>query len=242
MSGVSARTLRYYDEIGLLIPVRVASSGYRIYGSREVDRLQQILLYRELEFPLEDIKKMLDLPDFDREQAFLKHLAGLRDKRRRIDEIIDCVAKSIAAMKGETIMTDNEKFEGFKQNLIDENERKYGCEVREKYGHKAVDESNDRLKNMTKQQFEEAEALRIELEEILKEAFATGNPAGPAAQKACELHKNWLCIFAPYYCREYHMALGEMYVADDRFRANYDKIAPGCTEFLRDAINIFCNK
>jgi len=75
------------------------------------------------------------------------------------------------------------------------------------------------------------------MEAALKAAFDDGDSAGELAQKACDLHRQWLCVFYPKYSREYHRGLGEMYVADERFRANYDKIAPGCTEFLRDAIN-----
>jgi hypothetical protein len=144
-------------------------------------------------------------------------------------------------MKGNTVMTDQEKFEGLKKSLIDENECKYGTEIREKYGADKVDESNNHLKGLTQEQYDEGERLRIELEEALKIAFDTGDPAGEQAQKACDLHRQWLMVFYPGYSKGYHMSMGEMYVADERFRANYDKIAPGCTEFLRDAINIYCS-
>lgn len=240
MSGVSARTLRYYDEIGLLKPARTASSGYRIYGKDELDTLQQILFYRELGFPLEEIKTLLSASDFDRESAFLSHLSELQQKRERLDTLIGNVTKSIAAMKGEITMSDKEKFEGFKQKLIDENEQKYGAEIREKYGDHAIDESNARLKGMTQEQYDRGEALRLEYEGALVSAFATGDPTGELAQKACELHKQWLCVFYPNYSKEYHKGLAEMYVADERFKVNYEKLAPGCTEFFRDAINIYC--
>jgi DNA-binding transcriptional MerR regulator len=242
MSGVSTRTLRYYDEIGLLKPTRVASSGYRIYGQDEVDRLQQILFYRELGFTLDEIKKLLTVSGFDREQAFLSHLAELHIKRGRLDVLINNVTKSIAAMKGEITMSDNEKFEGFKQSLIDENEQKYGAEVRAKHGDKAVNESNVHLKGLTQAQYDESVRLTAELEAALKAALETGDPAGELAQYACDLHRQWLCVMYPKYSREYHKSLGEMYVADERFAAYYDKIAPGCAEFLRDTINIYCDK
>jgi len=137
-------------------------------------------------------------------------------------------------------MTGNEEFEGFKQSLIDKNERKYGPEIREKYGNQAAIEANARLMGLSKEQYDESELLRLEMEEMLKAAYETGDPAGEQAQKACDFHRQWLCIFYPNYNGEYHKGLGEMYVADERFRANYDKIAAGCTEFLRDAINIYC--
>jgi DNA-binding transcriptional MerR regulator len=168
ISGISARTLRYYDEIGLLKPARVAESGYRLYGQREVDLLQQILFYRELGFSLEDIKLLLSAPDFDRMNAFTSHLSALYAKRERLDVLIKNVAQSVATMKGEEYMTDQEKFAGFAQQLIDENEQKYGAEAREKYGDAAVDQSNAHLKGLTRAQYDEGERLRLAFEEALR--------------------------------------------------------------------------
>jgi len=242
ISGVSARTLRYYDEIGLLKPARVASSGYRIYGQKEVDTLQQILLYRELGFSLDGIKKLLTAPNFDRAEAFMRHLSELHSKRERLDALINNVTKSLAAMKGGVAMLDNEKFEGFKQSLIDDNERQYGVEIRAKYGNQAVAESNADLKGMTQEQYDESERLRLVFEDTIISAFHTGNPTGELAQKACDLHRQWLSVFYPKYSKKYHKALGEMYVADERFRANYDNLVPGCSEFLRDAIDHYCKE
>jgi len=242
MSGVSTRTLRYYGEINLLKPARTASSGYRIYSSKEIDRLQQILFYRELDFSLEDIRKILYDPDFDISQAFQGHLIALKSKRQRLDGLILNVTKSMKAMKGEITMPDKEKFEAFKQELIDKNEEKYGDEIKEKYGEKVMAKSNARLMGLSEEQFEEANKLLLEFEAALEAAFREGNPAGELAQKACDLHRKWLSVFYSEYSKEYHRNLGEMYVADERFRANYDKIAPGCTEFLRDAINVYSQR
>ena len=241
MSGVSARTLRYYDEIGLLKPVRVASSGYRLYGKNELDVLQQILFYRELGFPLDEIKSILYAPEFDKEKSFEHHLAKLDEKRKRLDMLIKNVKSSMSAMKGETIIMDSEKFEGFKQNLIDENEQKYGEEIRAKYGDKTVDSSSAKLKGLSQKQYDEGEELRIAYEKELAEAVKTGDPTGELAQSACDLHRKWLCVFYPDYSKEYHKGLGEMYLADERFKATYEKIAPGCAEFFRDAINEYCS-
>jgi DNA-binding transcriptional MerR regulator len=240
LSGVSPRTLRYYDSIGLLKPSRVAESGYRMYGEGEVDLLQQILFYRELDFTLDEIKTLLNKPDFNREEAFSRHLTELHAKRERLDPLIDNVTKSIAALKGEVNMTDKEKFEGFKKTLIAENERDYGAEIREKYGDAVIDESNTKLLGLSKEQYAAAERLRLDMEDALKAAFNDGDSTGALARMACSLHREWLGVFTSHYTKEYHMALGEMYVADDRFRANYDKLGAGCTEFLRDAINVYC--
>jgi len=240
ISGVSARTLRYYDELDLLKPARIASSGYRIYSKSQVDLLQQILFYRELGFPLDEIKSILYGADYDHGQAFLNHLADLQIKRKRLDVLIRNVTKTIAAMKGELSMTDAEKFEGFKQSLIDENEEKYGAEVRSKYGDTAMDEANTKVRGLSQEDYNESERLRALYEEHLKAAFKSGDPAGELAQKACDFHKEWLCIFYPHYSKEYHIGLGDIYVYDERFKSHYEKIAPGCTEFFRDAINIYC--
>lgn len=143
-------------------------------------------------------------------------------------------------VKGNETMTDNEKFEGFKQKLIDDNEQKYGAEIREKYGEDAIERSNAKVKGMTQAQYAELEALTKELNSALKTAFETGDPAGEMAQYACELHKKWLCFYWNEYSREAHIGVTQMYVDDPRFTEYYDKIAPGCAAFLRDAVEIFC--
>jgi hypothetical protein len=136
-------------------------------------------------------------------------------------------------------MSDQEKFDGFKKNMIDENEKKYGKEIREKYGEETVDASNAKLMNITQEEYEEVTALGEEVNNTLAEAFKTGNPSGDLAQKAADLHKQWLMFYWKEYSKEAHAGLGQMYVDDERFKAYYDKIQPGVAEFLRDAINIY---
>ena len=151
LAGISTRTLRYYDEIGILKPARINSSGYRIYGPKEVDRLQQILFYRELGIGLESIKEIMAEPDFDPSVALRDHREKLLVRRNQLDALIANVEKTIASMEGRIIMSDKEKFEGFKQKMIDENEKKYGKEIREKYGNEQVEKSNQIFKNMSKE-------------------------------------------------------------------------------------------
>ena len=130
LAGVSTRTLRYYDEFGLLSPARVSSNGYRIYGQKEVDQLQQILFYRELDVPLEEIRRILASADFDGLSALQSHLAALLARQKQLDLLIANVEKTIKGMKGEAIMSDQEKFEGFLKKLVDDNEEQYGEEIR----------------------------------------------------------------------------------------------------------------
>ena len=120
LSGVSARTLRFYDEIDLLKPARVNSSGYRIYGQNEVNRLQQILFYREMDLKLEEIKEILDNPDFDVEQALMEHQEKLMAKRQEIDRLLASVQQTMKYYKGEIEMSDQEKFTAFKEQKVAE--------------------------------------------------------------------------------------------------------------------------
>ena len=239
LAGISTRTLRYYDEIGLLKPARINSSGYRIYGNSEVESLQQIMFYRELGVELENIKEILTSTSFSKNIALREHRQKLLDKKKQLELLIANVEKTIATTEGRTIMSDNEKFEGFKQKIIEDNERKYGKEIRDKYGDESVDCTNRKIKNMTKEQYEAMEELSKKVNEAIGLAFETGNPESEVAQKACEYHKQWLLKYWSEYSKEAHMALVQMYVDDERFTEYYDKIAPGCTMFLRDAMRIY---
>ena len=240
LANVSTRTLRYYDEIGLLKPNRIDSNGYRLYGQNEVDKLQQILFYRELGLRLEDIGKLINSKEFDRDKALTDHLNALITERERINTLITNVTRTISASKGEITMGNEEKFEGFKQNLISENEKKYGKEIRGKYGDDKINKSNAKIKGMTEEQYAEVEKLSLEVNELLKAAIVTGDPSCELAHKLCETHKKWLCYFWDSYSKEAHMGLAQMYVDDHRFTAYYDTIAPGSAEFLRDAILNYC--
>lgn len=239
LAGISTRTLRYYDEIGILKPARINSSGYRIYGQQEVDRLQQILFYRELGVSLENIKNIVLSPSFDGVEALKQHHIKLLEKKEQLEALIVNVEKTIAMSEGRIKMSDKEKFEGFKQKLIDENEEKYGKEIREKYSEETVEKSNAYFKNMSREDFEKLESLSTQIQETLAEAFKTGDPSGPLGQKAAELHKQWISMCWGHYSKEAHAGLAQMYVDDERFTAYYDKEQPGTAVFLRDAIHIY---
>jgi len=242
LAGVSTRTLRYYDEIGILKPARISSSGYRIYGQKEVDLLQQVMFYRELGVSLPDIREILTSPDFDKVKALKEHKNRLLEQRNRLDMLIRNVEKTIAYTEGRIKMTDKEKFEGFKQKIIEENEKKYGEEARQKYGDDDVDKSNAILKNMTQGQYEELQRTEEKCRKTLLEAFKTGDPAGPLAQEAADLHRKWITFFWGDYNKEAHAGVAQLYVDDERFTKYYDKDQPGLARFLRDAILIYTGK
>lgn len=239
LAGVSARTLRYYDEIGILKPARINFSGYRIYGQREVDRLQQILFYRELGVNLETIKEIMTSPSYDSTKALQEHRVQLLEKRKQLDLLIKNVEKTISATEGRMTMSNKEKFEGFKKQMVEENEKKYGKEIREKYGEDTVNKSNAKFMDMSQKDYEMVTQLEAQMRENLAKALKIGDPSSELAQKAADLHKQWLTYYWTEYSKEAHAGLAQMYVDDERFKAYYDKEQPGTAEFLRDAILIY---
>ena len=239
LAGVSSRTLRYYEEIGLLLPREKGDNGYRYYDTRQVDKLQQIMFYRSFDIELDDIKIILNSEDFNPVTALESHLLKLENQKAKINRLIENVNKTILSLKGEITMSDKEKFAAFKQNIVNENEKKYGDEIRKKYGDKTVDATNSKILDMSQESWNSLEELTELLNRILKVAVEEGNPAGETAQKACALHKEWLGNYWDFYSKEAHLNLCMMYTQDERFRDYYEKIAPGCAEFLYEAMKIY---
>lgn len=243
LANISTRTLRYYDEIDLLKPARVNSSGYRIYGQAEVDRLQQILFYRELGVGLHEIKEIIVNPTFDEMQALMLHHQKLLEKRQQLDQLIETVNLTIQSRNGGVKMSDKQKFEGFKQRLVDDNEEKYGQEIRQKYGNDVINDSNKQFKNLSEKQYEQMKDLAYEILATLEEAMETKDPSSELAQKLAKMHHQWLRYTWTSYSKEAHAGLAQMYVADERFTAYYDdRIKTGAAEFLKDAILIYTNR
>ncbi len=244
ISGVSGRTLRYYDEIDLLKPKRVDLNGYRIYGNLEVDLLQQILFYRELDFSLDEIKGILNSKEFEIRDALENQLSSLQEKRNHIDDLIKNVRKTIKSMEGEISMNDTEKFEAFKKELVEKNEEKYGSEIRDLYGDSQINKSNARVMGMSEKNWEKQERLSDEINEKLKRAMESGDPSSEISQEVCKLHREWLCMFwgKESYSKEAHKAMADMYVSDERFKKYYDRIGEGAAQFLKEALEIYSRK
>lgn len=239
LAGVTPRTLRHYHKIGLLIPARFTPAGYRVYTSHEADLLQQILFYRELGLPLAEITRIVQKPDFSPQKALESHLQNLRHKRDKLNALIQNAEKTLRYNKGEYKMDDVEKFAAFKQQMIDKNEEKYGEGLRQKYGAQTMDASNAKMLKMTQQEYDAFTQTGEELNETLRQAVKTGDPAGTLAQKAAALHQKWLQFTWPVYTAEAHLALAKGYVEDPRFTAYYEEIVPGGAEFLYNALAIY---
>lgn len=237
LAGVSARTLRYYDEIGLLRPLRTSSAGYRFYGEKEVELLQQILFYRERGMQLEQISSILYEPGFDIRSALEEHLLELEQQKKHTERLIQNIRRTIASMEGEYEMSDRERFEAFKKNRVEENERQHGAELREKYGAKVLKASNQKMLHMTKAEYERFQSLEKEILERLEHAVREGMPAdSEELRKVVALHREWLIMSWSQYTTVAHVGLGKMYVADERFRKYYDRNVPGCAALLCAAI------
>ena len=229
-TGVSVRTLHYYDEIGLLKPARVdKATGYRYYDEQSLLRMQEILFYRELDFSLKSIEEILSSPNYDKTQALKEQKQLLILKRERLENLISAID---SAMKGENVMTafDNSKFEQYK------------AEAREKWGKtEAYQEHAEKTRGYSKDKWNSLaaglDAIMGQFAESMKHGDAPDSDAAQNLVKALQSH-----ITENYYTctKEILFGLGQMYVADDRFRQNIDKHADGTATFIRDAITIYC--
>lgn len=240
LAGVTPRTLRWYDQTGLLKPLRTTEAGYRLYGPKQLDRLQDILFYRELGLDLASIRTILDDPAFDRQAALQSHLTELKVRRARLDELILTVQRTIDNIKGGTKMTDQEKFEAFKRNAVAAMEAAHGAESRQKYGDAEVDRANACVLALTQEEYEAWKALGDEILQALTAAVQAGAaPAGPEGQRIAQLHRRWLSYSWEAYTPQAHAGLAELYVSDPRFTAYYDREVSGCAAFLRDAVRAY---
>ena len=237
ISGVSSRTLRYYDEIGLLKPSFINESGYRYYDDKEVALLQQILFYKERGFDLHTIKEIIYRKDFDLSSALEEHLVSLEEEKKKIDSMINSVKLSIKSLKGEYNMSDKDKFEVFKKNLIDKNERTYGKEIREKYGDDSIDESNRKMLNMNEEDYkifkELEENILTLVEKCVKENLDLDSKE---AKELVNMHQKWIKMTWNKYSVEAHKSLAMMYTMDERFKEYYDRNIEGCADYLSMAI------
>lgn len=233
--GISVRTLHHYDEIGLLIPEETTEAGYRIYSNENLETLQQILFFKELGFPLKQIKEIISSPSFDREEALSLHRKMLLEKRSRLDRMIETVEKTMKHMKGEIKMSNKEKFEGF-----DFSHNPYEQEARERWGDEAVNKANQKIGNMSKSEKKDFEERFNEIYRKLAEI----RHIAPDSKEAQEGIKEWFDFLNTMgdYSFDAFKGLGQMYVDDERFTKNIDQFGEGLARFMRDAMAIFADR
>lgn len=229
LSGVTSRTLRHYDAIGLLRPVGTAPGGQRAYGRAELLRLQQVLVLRELGVGLGAIAEMLDTGGPQAERL-REHHAWLLAERDRFDRLARTVASTIESLEGGTVMPAEQMYEGF-------DHRQYEDEARERWGDTAVDRGNRAWESMSEAERADHQREGQAVSEGLAEHLAAGTPvADRAVRDLVARHHAWVARFWTPTAEAYR-GLGAMYVDDARFTATYDAVAPGLAAYLRDAID-----
>ncbi|MEW8977794.1 MAG: MerR family transcriptional regulator [Symbiobacterium sp.] len=238
LAGVSVRTLHHYDEIGLLKPAGQSASGYRLYSQQDVERLQQILFFRELGFSLREIKQIIDSPDFDRQQALLAHREALQQRKARLERLIRTVDRTLANMDREDRpMTRDEMkalFDGFDPTEYEE-------EARQRWGGPEFEESLKRTRRYTRADWQRISAESSEIYGNIARLMDRDPGDEEVQQWVARWHEH---INKWYYtCSlEVFRGLGEMYVEDERFTKNIDKTKPGLARFLRDAMRVYCDR
>ena len=240
-AGVSVRTLHHYDNIGLLTPGKVSGNGYRYYTETDIERLQEIMFLKELDFSLDEIRKILDSPARNRSDALKTQLKLLEEKRDRLNSIIGTINQTIKLTEKGIAMDNREKFGGFDYSQIDKHKKQYAAEAEERYGHTAAYMESRRKTSA----YSKADWERITLagKSIMAEiaGLMDRTPGAPEVQTAIEKWRQH--ITESYYdCTvEIFDGLGRIYISDERFRKNIDKTAPGLADFMSKAIALYCS-
>lgn len=236
LAGISVRTLHYYDEIGLLKPARVGDNGYRYYDEQTLLRLQQILLYRELDLPLEHIKRLMGRRDFDVLSALEGHKAELARRIARMQVLIATVDQTIDHLKGKQPMSQKQFFEGFNEAQ----QAEYEKEAQQMYDPATVKESAQKWKGYTA-----ADKERIQAEgNAVYQGFLDAMPFGPSSPQAQACVERWRRHLEYFWSPDPDQlsGLAASYNQDPRFKANFDRIHPQLAEFIRDAAQTYVSK
>ena len=233
LAGVTIRTLHHYDKIGLLSPSGRSAAGYRIYEEADLERLQQILFYRELEFALEEIATIVDDQHTDAVGHLRRQRGLLTERIERLRAMVAAIDHEMEAKTMGIQLTPEERLEVFggfnPEDYAEEAEQHWG-------GTEAYRQSQRRVATYTKEDWLRIKAEEEEVRANLAAAFAAGSgPDSDEALAAAEAHRRHISKWFYDCSHETHRGLGEMYVTDERFRAHYDALAPGLAQFIRDA-------
>ena len=234
LAGVTVRTLHHYDRIGLVRPSERTAAGYRSYDVHDLDRLQQVLVYRELGFPLEEVATLLDDPDADPAAHLRRQHRLLRERLERTQAMVAAVEKEMEARHMGISLTPEERFELFGDWLPEE----YEAEAEERWGDTdAWAQSQARTRSYIKEDWVRLKAEDEDVERRFAEALRSGVPAdSEQAMDVAEEHRQQISRNF-YDCPpEMHAGLGRMYVEDERFTAYYERIAPGLAQYVSTAV------
>lgn len=238
LAGVSVRTLRLYEEMGLVVPART-SNGYRSYSASDARRLAQVLSMRECGLPLAVIAELLKAgSEAEIGDALASHLVRLHERRAQLEKSIRCTEAAMARIERMKDMDAEQAFEDMKRESVKRFEAQYGPEARRRYGDAAIDGSNSRMLGMTRRQWDDKEALERDILAQLGVAMETGDVQGPAARELVAMHRRWIGMhWGAEPTHEQYVGLAHGYLADPRFTRYYDDGAcAGATVFLASAM------
>src|SRR5271157_4440506 len=233
LAGVSPRTLHYYDQIGVLKPTQIGENGYRYYGEEALLRLQQILVYRQLDMPLENIKTILDHRDFDILSTLERHKVDLQIRINQLERLILTVDLTINHLKGKADMSKKQLFEG----LSDEQQAEYEQEAMQRYDPAIVKASTKKYKG-----YSAAEKQRIaDQGNAVYQDMLLAIPKGAASAEAQACVERWRRHLEYFWTpnEEQLLGLAELYSNDPRFKANFDKVDPRLAEFMQAAVKVY---
>lgn len=233
IAGITPRTLHYYDEIGLLKPSRIGENGYRYYGEEALIQLQQILFFREMDIPLDRIKKIMAAPDYEVLGALESHKKELQKRIEKMERLISTVNMTIKHIKGEKEMSRKQLFEAFS----DEQQAAYEKEAMQMYDPEVVKATNRKWKS-----YSDYEKQKIGEEgNAVYEDMVLAIPKGPGSAEAQSCVERWRKHMDYFWTPDAEQLLGltELYNNDPRFKKNFDKIDPNLAEFIREAVGIY---
>jgi DNA-binding transcriptional MerR regulator len=236
MAGVTPRTLHHYDDIGLLKPSQVGDNGYRYYGEDAVLKLQQILFYRELDFPLDDIKKIMAESRFDVLGALQSHKDALQKQAVRLNRLLATVDNTIHHLKGEKLMSQKGLFEGFSE----EEQEQYAQEAEKMYDPETVRASNKKWKAYSAAK---KEAIMAEGKQVYQDMIAA-MPKGASSAEAQSIVERWRSHMDYFWTPNIEQLLGlaNGYNDNPKFKANFDDMHPKLAEFMREAVTVYVEK
>ncbi|MGB3368238.1 MAG: MerR family transcriptional regulator [Acidaminobacteraceae bacterium] len=238
LAGVSVRTLHYYDEVNLLKPFVNQENKYRIYDNRDIEKLQQILFFKELGFKISEIKNIVDSPDFDRVDALKSQRDLIYKKIDRYMKIVDTVSETISSLEKGENMKKEKLFKGLDFEEINAHKEKYKKEVKEKYDSDLVRESNKRTSKYSKEKWGDIQSESSSIFNKLASLMDKDVSDIGVQKLVTAYHKHIDTYFYP--CSyEIYRGLGEMYVADERFTEFYDNVKIGLSAFIKDAITYY---
>lgn len=234
LAHVTARTLHHYDELGLLVPSQRSATGYRLYCERDLQRLQQILLFRELGFTLEAIQQLLDAPAFDRRTALRAQRDLLVERKQKTEAVIRALEKTMELMERGKKMDTKRLFDGFEHF----DHAQYEDEARERWGDTAAyKESMRRTRQYSKADWTKIKAEGEAVTQRLADLMTAGRkPDDAEVMAAAEQHRLHIDRWFYPLSHQAHVGLGDLYVSDPRFTEYYEKRAPGLAAFAAAAI------